>query len=54
MPPASYGQGTLTKARIYTRRADPRLRVTAVVPLRPGGAVDYLVEAEPARLAITG
>jgi hypothetical protein len=39
---------------VFALETGPPLRVTAVLELEPGGAVDVVVEAEPARLPIVG
>jgi hypothetical protein len=39
---------------VFALETGPLLRVTAVLELDPGGAVDVVVEAEPARLPIIG
>jgi hypothetical protein len=39
---------------VFAFATGPLLRVAAVIELDPGGAVDVVVEAEPARLPIVG
>jgi hypothetical protein len=39
---------------VFALKSGPLLRITAVVELDPGDAVDVVVEAEPARLPIVG
>jgi hypothetical protein len=47
LPPVAPGD-------LFALETGPLLRVVAVLRLEPGGAADYAVEAEPARLPITG
>jgi hypothetical protein len=39
---------------VFALETGPPLRVTAVVELEPGGAIDVVVEAAPARMPIVG